>query len=269
VDPPGAAASADANGPERIRLLLARDALLTIGEAHVPIEVNDLRNQGVNVQGTVIRTETLPPPPEVDRAFYQALASANTDNAAINDAAGRYFGDDALKVKRDSLYAPLQFERILAYFKSGEAPPEMRGVIYVAGGVALQDRARLRIAEGSLVAESTVLISESSTLEITHSAATRSLPSVVTLGNGALYVTEQAEVRVHGLIYANRVIDVGEGAVVDVVGGILGNDRGLSFRNLAATVVIRYDPAVLGTPGLRAPDGSPVLAWIVNWDVLP
>jgi hypothetical protein len=74
---------------------------------------------------------------------------------------------------------------------------------------------------------------------------------------------------VHGLVYINRVINVEEGARVDVVGAIVGNDPSLSFRNHATTVVIRYDPAVLGTPGLRVLREGPVVAWVALWEELP
>lgn len=75
--------------------------------------------------------------------------------------------------------------------------------------------------------------------------------------------------RAHGLVYASRVIDFGEDAVVDIVGAIAGADRGLSIRTLAATLIVRYDPAVLGTPGLRVLPDAPVVAWIALWEELP
>jgi hypothetical protein len=106
-------------------------------------------------------------------------------------------------------------------------------------------------------------------LEVTHSAATRTLPGILVQDPGALVVAEGARLRVHGLVYANRVIDIGRGARVDVVGAVLGGDQGLSVRNYAATVVIRYDPAVLGTPGLRGAAEAPVVAWVATWEELP
>ena len=73
----------------------------------------------------------------------------------------------------------------------------------------------------------------------------------------------------HGLVYANRIMYVDENARVDIVGSVLGNDPDLSFRNALGVVVIRYDPAVLGTLGLRVPIGAPVVAWISAWEELP
>jgi hypothetical protein len=120
-----------------------------------------------------------------------------------------------------------------------------------------------------LVIESTVLLRGGAALEITHTASTRTLPGILILGNGSLYVTEGARLRAHGLVYANRAIDITDGAAVDIVGAVLGNDAGLSFRNLGSTVIIRYDPAVLGTPGLIVPADAPVVAWIAGWEELP
>jgi hypothetical protein len=87
--------------------------------------------------------------------------------------------------------------------------------------------------------------------------------------DGALLLTQQAQLRAHGLVYVNRVIDLWAGSHLDVVGAVIGNDHGLSFRNLGATVLIRYDPAVLGTPGLRAPAGASLIAWVAAWEELP
>jgi hypothetical protein len=70
-------------------------------------------------------------------------------------------------------------------------------------------------------------------------------------------------------VYASRVFEATEGARVDVVGSVLGRDAGLSLRNHASTVVVRYDPAVLGTPGLRVADADPVIAWVSSWQELP
>jgi hypothetical protein len=89
------------------------------------------------------------------------------------------------------------------------------------------------------------------------------------LDDGALVVTRDARLRVHGLVYANRRIDIGINARIDIVGAVLANDPELSFRSFAASVVIRYDPAVFGTPGLRVRDDAPVVAWVAAWEELP
>ena len=267
--PEGANSATTPPRPGPVRLLLARGAGLTLGQDHRRVEVQQLRPLGVYVEGVVLRSEALPGLPEVDRAYYQTLAAANTDNAGLNEAAGQYLGDRDLARKRDSLYSAGQFEQLQAYLKAGLPPPRFQGVIYVRGKVSLLDGQRLQIADGALVTESTVHLIEGASLEVTHSAATRTLPGIIVLDNGALVVTQRARLRVHGLVYASRVIDVGDGARVDIVGAVLGSDRAHSFRNLAATVVIRYDPAVMGTPGLRVAADAPVVAWVAAWEELP
>ena len=255
--------------PSPIRLLLARDASLTVGAEHYRVNVQQLRAMGVYVDGIVVHSQALPALPEVDRAYYQALATANTANASLNEAAGRYSGNDALARKRDSLYEHVEFEQVMAYLRTGRQPAALRGLVYLRGGLSLVEDQRLQIVDGGLVAESTIYLDRGGTLEVTHSAATRTLPGIIILDDGALVVTQQARLRVHGLVYVNRTIDLGVGARVDIVGAVLGNDPEVSFRSYAASVVIRYDPAVMGTPGLRVPDDSPVATWVAAWEELP
>jgi hypothetical protein len=270
VDTPADAGGATAvTRPGPVRLLLARGAELTLDESRQPVDIQQLRAMGVYVEGVVLRADALPRLPEVDRTFYQTLAAGNRRNAHVNEAAGRYLGDGALERKRDSLYTRDEFERLLSFFRSGLLPSRLEGVIYVKGVVELSVGQRLEIAEGALVTESGVHLNQAATLEITHSPATRTLPGLLVTGTiGSLIVTEGARLRVHGLVYATRAFDVREGARVDIVGAVLNSDAELSFRNLAATVVIRYDPAVLGTPGLRIPDDAPVVAWVAAWEEL-
>ncbi len=269
VDPPGTPLSTrlDAAGP--LRVLLARDAQLLIGADRRRVEIEQLREGGIHIENIVVRDHTLPALPEVDTAFYQALAGANATNAALHEAAGTFLGNAELARKRDSLYTTAEFQQLLAYLKTVEAPPAMHGVIYVTGGVAIGDGQRVQIADGSLVTEGTVVVGQGGGLEVTHSATTRTLPGVVVTREGALVVSAGARLRAHGLVYASRVIDFGEDTVVDIVGAVAGADRGLSIRTLAATLIVRYDPAVLGTPGLRVLPDAPVVAWIALWEELP
>ncbi len=266
-DRPGSPTRLRRPGP--IRILLAHGADLTIDRDHQRVDVQQLRAMGNYIDGVVLHAEALPRLPEVDGSYYQALASENAANARLNAAAGEYLGDGLLARKRDSLYTAREFEQVQAFLQAGLAPPRLRGVIYIKGGLALLEGQRLEVADGALVAEGTVQVSQGARLEVTHSAATRTLPGILILRAGALLVTQEARLRVHGLVFASRVIDVGDGAHLDIVGAVLGNDAGLSFRNSAGTVVIRYDPAVLGTPGLRAADGEPVVAWVATWEELP
>jgi hypothetical protein len=65
------------------------------------------------------------------------------------------------------------------------------------------------------------------------------------------------------------MIDLGRDARVDVVGAVLGTDPELSVRSYASSVVIRYDPAVMGTPGLRVEAGAAAITWIAAWEEVP
>ncbi|MGQ0570570.1 MAG: hypothetical protein ACT4P5_13770 [Armatimonadota bacterium] len=255
--------------PGPARLLLARSADLTLGEAHQRVDVQQLRVMGVYVDGVVLYTRELPELPKVDRVYYQTLAAANTGNASLNEAAGRYSGDGDLARKRDSLYSRMDFESLMAHVRAERHPARLRGVIYIRGGLSLLDGQYLKIVDGALITESTAFLGRGASLEVTHSAATRTLPGVIVLDHGALVVTQHARLRVHGLVYVNRMIDVGRDARVDIVGAVLGNDPEMSFRSFAAPVVIRYDPAVFGTPGLRVRDDTPVVAWVAAWEELP
>jgi hypothetical protein len=267
--PDGTDARARAVKPGPVRLLLAKQADLTVNLDHWRVDVSQLRAMGVRVDGVVHRVEQLPPLPEVDREYFRARARQNTANADINRAAGEFSGDAELLRKTDSVYSPDEWAKVHAYFRTGRRPPRLTGVVYVRGGLSLMGGARLEIADGSLVTESSIHLGQGAVLEVLHSSATRTLPGVLVLDNGALVVMQGARLRAHGLVYTNRIFDVSEGARVDVVGSVAGGDRGLSFRNHAAQVVIRYDPAVLGTPGLRAPADGAIVTWIASWEDLP
>ncbi len=262
-------AAAEVRSVEPARLVLARGAELSVGTDHRSVDVQRLRVMGIRVDAAVVWTEAFPKPPGIDRPFLQALAAANTANAALNEAAGKYVGDDELVLKRDSLYSQDQFARLQTYFQTGNKPAQFRGIIFVRGPVALSENQRMVITDGALITEGTLRLRWGAALEVVHSPATRALPGVIVLDPGALIVAQSARLRVHGLVYASRTIDVWEGARIDVVGAVLGGGQELSFRNLGASVVIRYDPAVLGTPGLLVGDDAPVVAWIASWEELP
>ncbi len=264
--PLGESAATPAQGSGSVRILLARGAKLMLDREGHSVNVQQLQVMGVNLAEVVLRAEGLAPP-EADRAYYQSLAAANTANASVNAAAGSYFGDRTLAVKQDSLYAESEFDRVQIYLMAAGSQ-HLQGMIYVRGQVMLFGNQHLQITDGALIAENTVHVGDDASLEITHSARTRTLPGLIVLNEGGLLVTEEARLRVHGLVYASRVFDIGRGARVDIVGSVVGRDTGVSIRNGGVTV-IRYDRAVLGTPGLRVPDGAPVVAWVAAWEELP
>ncbi|MGH2404657.1 MAG: hypothetical protein ACRDGN_09345, partial [bacterium] len=255
--------------PGPVRLLLPRSADLLVGDERRRFDIEQLRGAGIHVEGVVLRTDALSPLPEVDRAYYRARAEANAANAALHKAAGQFLADPALARKRDSVYTSAEFGQLLTYFRMGLRQRRLYGVVYITGGLALSDEERIEIDGGSLVTEGTLALRRGAALEVTHSASTRSLPGLIVLDGGALVITQDARLRAHGLVYVSRVIDLGPGSGIDIVGALLGGDRGLSFRNIGATAVIRYDPAVLGTPGLRAAADAPVVAWVAAWEELP
>lgn len=254
---------------EPMRVMMARGGGLTLLRGRLRVDVEQLRAKGIHLDEAVRSVEALPPAPEVDRAYYQGLAAANTANAGLNEAVGEYFGDTDLARKRDSLYSSRQFELLQMYLAGGVRPPVLRGVVYLRGGLGLTDGQAMQIRDGALVAENTVYVGEGATLEITHSQATRRLPGLLVLEPGGLIIKQRARLRVHGLVYAERVINVADGARMEVVGAVLAKDAELSFLNASSTVVILYDQAVLGTPGLRLSVAAPVVAWVAAWEEIP
>jgi hypothetical protein len=240
-----------------------------VGPEYRRVSASELRSMGVAADGTVRRIARFPVAPIVDRAFCRDAAEANTANAAINQAAGEAAGDDALARKRDSAYSQAQFQQVQTYLQSGRAAPRLRGVVYVAGGLSLFENQRLHVDDGALITEHTVELHPGTRLEVTHTASSRTYPGLVVLGEGGLFVHPRARLLAHGLVYVSRLIDAHPGALLDVVGGIIGADPNVSLRSDGAQVVIRYDSAILGTTIVRAPDGTPVIAWVVAWEELP
>ncbi len=272
---PGPVDAADgANGagllplPEPVRFLLGRRTELVAGKNRQRVDLDLLRTMGASIRGSVIRMDP-PRVPLVDHLFYRTEAAANTSNAALNETAGQFFSDFDLAQQRDSVYTSEQFKRLQQYLKTFPEPPPLHGMIYVKGGVALGPRELLEIVDGALVAENTVLLGKGAELAIRHTARTRTLPGLVVLGNGMVTIAQEAQLFVQGLVYVNRTIDLGLNARVDIVGALLANDEEVSFKNRGAAVVIRYDPAVLGTKGLRAPDDGPAIAWVALWEEMP
>lgn len=252
-----------------LRIALARNAILAAGAADLPADVTQLRAFGISIEEVVSRSDDWPAIPGVDKAYYQSVAAANIANAAINTAAGRYASDEGLARKTDSEYSGADFLKVTTYLTSVQNPPHLRGVIYIHGIVFIPEGAKLQIQDGALITESTVHLSRNAGLSIVHSSATRTLPGMIVLDLGKLTLAQGARLQAHGLVYANRSIEAGDGATLDVVGAVLGNDPGLSFRTSAATTGIRYDPAVLGTPGLVVAENAPVVAWIASWEEVP
>ena len=105
------------------------------------------------------------------------MTTETTIDAGTNEAAGKFFGDDGLARKRDSLYSPREWDLLLNYLNRGNGSGALQGVVDVTGGMTLGEGRRLQIADGALITEGTVRLAKGSSLEVTHSAATRTLPS--------------------------------------------------------------------------------------------
>ncbi len=255
--------------PDPIRVLLGEDARLRLDRHSSPMRVEELRTLGVNIDRFVFTVKALPPAPDVNSVFYQRLAADNRHNAGLNEAAGKYLGDGDLARKVDSLYSEQEFAKLQAYVNAGSGPSWLHGVIYVKGGLRLDEGQALQVREGALITEGPVELERDALLEVLHSQASRTLPGLITLGKSDLIVAPGTRVRVHGLAYIARTIDVQAGASLDIVGSMLANGQGFSVSISGGTAVIRYDPAVLGTPGLRVADNAPVTAWVARWEELP
>lgn len=254
-----------AGGLRPARLLLANDAELMVSKGLHRVDLQQLRAQGFHLDGHLIEVDRFPSPPQVDRNFYSSLAAANTANAEINRLAGQRANNRQLAQRRNSLYQPQEMIEILRYDASRRSPTTLRGLIYVAGGLELADGSRLAIVDGALVAERSIFIGEKAELTITHTPQMRTFPGLLVLDQGGLMLDEKAKLKAHGLVYVSRSLDIGQGAVVELVGALLAKDPMLSVRNDGGQILICYDQAVLGTPGLRVGADEPIIAWVSDW----
>lgn len=270
---------ADAPGPpgrvalvprgEGLRVLLAEAADFRVDDVHQPLDATRLWAMGFPHAITVGRQDALPAPPAVDRALYQAWADANVANSDVNRAVGVRLGEATLEGKSGSRYTAEEFQSLLDYLAVRSALPPLRGVVYVTGPVRLRAGQRLRIVDGALVTEGRIHVEADAVLEVTHGAGARTLPAILALDEGELLLDAGARLRAHGLVYVTRVFELTERADAEVVGGIVSTGQGFSFVNAGGRAVIRYDPAVLGTPGLLPASGRPVVTWVVAWEDVP
>ena len=81
------------------------------------------------------------------------------------------------------------------------------------------------------------------------------------VGSGAIYSMQT----VYNLLNPSAGADVPAGFYAQDFERLL--DR--AAEHGVGAIVIRYDPAVLGTPGLRVPVDAPVIAWVARWEELP
>jgi hypothetical protein len=248
-----------------VRILLVGTAELTVGTEHSVANVTGLRTFGVPLENVVVRPGNFPRL-YVDRHYFKQLAAMNSANAALNRAAAGYVNDAPLYEKHDSVYSGAQFLHLISYAASRGVPLRLHGVIYVEGTVVLPVDARIVLEEGALVTESTLHLGPGAQLSVMHEQRTRTLPALLVLEQGQLTLAPGARLAAHGLVYVNQGIALAANAVLDVVGSVYVNHSGLAFVPTGAFAAIRYDPAILGTPGLLTVPGEPRVAWVVAWE---
>lgn len=255
------------------RLGIANPDRLTVGDLHQPADTDRLRSFGVHVlnAGQVTMRRITPEAlPSLDADTFRRRAAANSANAELNNAAGRAFAWPSLLDKKDSLYTADEFSVMLRYLSDRNIP--MFGAIFAAGPATVQAGAPLTIVDGFLATDGGLTIAPGGSLTIRHHQRGQLLPGVVTLTRksyASVVVGERACVRVDGLVFAQGVIEVREGATMDVAGAVVATDSDYGLRLYNASLTVRYDPAVAGTPGIVARTGPRKLVALSWHEVAP
>ncbi len=231
-----------------------------------PVHVRDGRKRVTDpsalssfMPGTYVRsfkTASQIDPPAVDFEHYRALAARNRANAALHKALG-WEGRDG------SVYTAGEIGRILDHLNDPYARvTSLRGVVYMVGNLTLASGQRLAVADGALVVDGSLVLQSTARLQVRQgeraarpSTAER-LPGVVTRGGGVILIGPNAKFVADGLVFASGTFDVHRDAFVDIAGSLLAAGEGVGFRNGGGTVVIRYDPGVMLTSGLRLAEGA-------------
>ena len=240
------------------------DALrLTIGDVHGAARYLGLRQFGIDV-GPVevreIRNEVAPTP---DVAGLRRRAASNVANEEVNRIAGEAANRPELRDKRHSLYTAEEFALVLRHLRGRTAT--LLGPVFVEGHTVILADVPLTISEGFLAARGAVTVEPGARLTVRHGPTSRFLPGLVTIGaEAALVVGEGAKVTVDGVVLAEGIVDIREGATVEVVGSLIAASSQRSLRLNNGTLSIRYDPAAPGTWGLR-PQGGRLRAVPLTW----
>lgn len=259
------AIGADTYERERLPDLVATgEAQLTYGRDADPLyALSDLGFKYGGVKVRALRTESASMP-AVDLDVYRAWARENHGNQALNKAVGERRRDRALSEKRDSQYTQEQFEQILSHLdlenrtRRGGDELGLTGIVFVEGAVKISGM--LRIEDGAMVVKGSVWVADQARLEIRHSPAITTMPGLVAFhDSGKIRLSQDAVVIVDGIVLAQTGLEVFN-ASLDVAGAIL---TGQGFLNDGGTVVVRYQPAVLGTAGLTR--GGDVLVRPLSW----
>ncbi len=241
-------------------IVLTGEAGLWSGIKQTPVGLDELRRQVRELGVRRLRVRAALQTPSVDANYYASMAEANTANDAINAAAGLMGSERGLREKTHSRYTEEEFEVILEYLKEHPAP--MRGVLFVDGDITVPEHGRLTIVDGALILNGNIEIKPRARLEVQHGQTTRMLPGVVALGGGTIQIRKEAAAVIDGLILAGKDVQV-DGGILDVIGSVVTRN----FLSDDGTSVIRYDPIVLATAGLRS-------TWrgfveLLSWQELP
>lgn len=252
-----------AAGPEGglVDLVLPDGARLFSGTRHAVVGLYELRAEVVDLGVRAVRACAPPGAPAVDPAYYRRLAEANTANAAVNAAAGRSGLAPGLRDKTHSHYSAEEFDAVLEALREQPAAA-LQGVVVVDGDVFLPEGRGLTVVNGALIVHGDIALAPGASLRVEHGEGAHGLAGVVAWGTGMLQIDEGARLHADGLVLSHGDLFV-LGATLDVKGAVAAKN----VVTRGGTTVIRYDPRVLATAGLRSAGRR--LARIVSWQELP
>ncbi len=264
-------------------------ACLTVQNGSADVGTIDQLRLGENVRHVYmsrVRRRILPVATLASEPIRQE-ALANAANTAVNQAAG------ITSTPGDSVYSANDFHCLLAYMNSNPGQ-QIRGTIYVQGDAQIGGNIRadciggnrnyfleddLAIVDGTLAVEGDLRLENNASLTIRHditnpdpevAAAARkkialaAIPRGSSTGRLILAGGGQQKFTVDGLVYTSDGMEVGQQALVDIIGAMYHNSAGgtrPSFQNDNGTTVLRYDPLagarLRSSPGI----GVEILSW--------
>ncbi len=206
-----------------------------------------------------------------DPAAFQALATANSDNNAINELAG-------MPEKSTSVYTPAEFTQIVAYLAAHCPSRCLRGPVYVDGSYQLATSVNLGGDSGNVTLGVRGDLAVLSQVRLTNrhdlsDTTGRRTPGILIFGTDALGPRttnacggqrvngsgrlllcggNHQRLTADGLIYTADGMAVGPQATVDLIGAMYHDNRGTSnasFSNQNSTLVVRFDPLALSAFG--------------------
>ena len=241
----------------------------------------------------------LPPAQRIgclDPEAFRITASNNTQNSALNTAAG-------LSGKLDSAYSPTQFDQVVTYIASNPTQG-LRGTVYIDGTYRFTQNVSLGGYTGdvSLVVRGDLILDTNVSLTNRHdifntdpavAAAARQRPGILVFGLASPLLGNQPNVCMgerpngsgrlimcggsnqmfigDGLLLTADGMFIGSQASIDLVGGMYNDNRGFidalgrwqpsgnpSYSNNNSTVIVRFDPLAFGVfPG----SGIYIVSW--------